>query len=758
MLRLPVAARRLSVPCGAFHHRPAAFVVPRAILSGNHVRCLTVTARHEYDFASAAYTACFGDLPVPDTAALRRQTLEYLAAFDEQTWYDDPVTTMIGAGGYLAPPSDATVPPLLPTVDAFGRQNGRIRMASDADTDALIAHLRAFSPAGTDYRKEVRAVEAQLLGPLAGALIGNQALDFLKQDGVTEMEEATQANVVERRLCDLLLADETSGTVAISRQPAIVCCVSNFSNFLDLFRKALRNMELGVPTLVMSRSNTTQHMFRWTQLLAGLMREYDIDPRLLSYAACDLAQQQRIMRAFPEGAVYITCSRAVAASVRAVHPHVMASTGGPNTLCAPALTPEIKDAVQLSAMIENSGQCTALRHAYVGGGADEAALLSAFDTAPIAVSPAEALAAGAFAGVFSETVRPFPPAAEGYTVHPGCAGVKVRAGGSALPPDGIEEHWREPYVDMTTPTGEFGVPAEVSRLARWLVRNQPISLAMNTRDGDLTYARQLFEETALVVYTVGREGHPALTCQARPQEGEIFGEFPPRGEMGRYTTLPVITPSPNPAYNSRYTQRHLLRAAAAATTTCPAYLQPLLAGVAAPAVQGYCALLQAYLAGACGVHRGNSTGTGGPERTILYGLQRPPLNGQVTVLRCDAHTPLDVVAAAATVFACTNAREGLQVSCHPSNAVVARTLRAAGLTVVAEDDAVYEAHRHEATAYNVLSPALLRTHSGDEKAFPLVGQFVSLYLPMGHIKSTTPADVAFVEAFSSSPKWLAFRT
>jgi hypothetical protein len=148
--------------------------------------------------------------------------------------------------------------------------------------DKIIDHMNNYVPPKTDFREEMRKVEQELFDHHTGFLIGNQALDFRKQDGVTEIEESIQANTVERRLNDALFADIESGKVSLDRSPAFIGCVSNFSNFLDLFRKTIRNLELGVPCVVLSRSNTTQHMYRWAVLLASLMEKHGVPSGMLT--------------------------------------------------------------------------------------------------------------------------------------------------------------------------------------------------------------------------------------------------------------------------------------------------------------------------------------------------------------------------------------------------------------------------------------------------------------------------------------------
>jgi hypothetical protein len=163
-------------------------------------------------------------LPIPDGVKLRKDTIAYLDQFDAKTWYNDPVTTIVNG-------NELTHGNNIPTLDAFEFKNGKIKIANDAEVDTIIAHMKNFQP-NRDYRESVRRVEAELFETYPAALIGNQAMDFRKQDGVTEIEESLQANLVERRLNDQLLADEDAGHIKICRAVAFVGCVSNFSNFL----------------------------------------------------------------------------------------------------------------------------------------------------------------------------------------------------------------------------------------------------------------------------------------------------------------------------------------------------------------------------------------------------------------------------------------------------------------------------------------------------------------------------------------------
>jgi hypothetical protein len=258
----------------------------------------------------------------------------------------------------------------------------------------------------------------------------------------------------------------------------------------------------------------------------------------------------------------------------------------------------------------------------------------------------------------------------------------------------------------------------------------------------------------------------------------------------------VVIPSPTPGYNCHYEVAHL-------RARDPSQFKPeghghvtakvkdkgyrgvddLLPHVASGAVRGFCALLQGYLADACGVNRGDGSRTGGPNRTILYGLQRPPLNGQDTVLRCGADTTFDELAPSLLPFYATNALDSLRVSVDPTNhallsilgragaraftfreaqlGVNARVGRAMEGRVTEETDAEFDALCDGTEFYNVVAPDALADNNntgGDLEKFPLVGQFVSLYFPMGHIKSTRSNDEQFAQFFSASEKWLQVAT
>jgi len=686
-----------------------------------------------YQYASPGYAGCFGNLPKEPTG-LRQAALAYMKGFDPKRWHDDPVVTLL-AGETLAGGKRSQ------TVDCFGTVNGAIVQSTPAEVDKVLKTLKAFTPP-RDYRRECRLIEDKFMSlPLAGELIGNQALDFHKQDGITEIEESVQANEVERRLQDALFESEQKGEVQISRSPAFVGCVSNFSNFLDLCRKVLRNMELGVPCIVLARSNTTQHMFRWTQRLLELMREHKIDLRMLTYLSCEMVDVWRCFSAFPDSAAYFTCSREVAKAVKEKMPRLMSSAGGPNTMVNLAMNPETLKACVQSNLIENKGQCTALRHAVLPGATDAMVQAMYKDNAVVVDNVQQSMEQGQFMGILKHANSQHRPDAA-YKQLETAPLVKYRLGASL--PATIEEKWREPAVDITAPTlAECQSPEFREQLAVWLNTFQPISLAVN---GDADFALDLFEKTGLVVYTVGSADKPALTCQARPQSGETFGEFPPRRELHTYTHLPVVIPSSTPGYNSTYTDAFLAQHAGA----FPAVRGQSLAKHVSPRMRGYLALLAEYLAASCGPKRSED----GAPRTALFGLQRPPLLGSKSILRLSA-PDAERDAPYLLPFVMTNAWDNLEVSVDAVPAYVAE-LGLEPQQVVVETQAQFEQRLGQLSPppYNVVRPELV-----DGGAFlPLLAMhWVSRLFPLGHVKSSQPGDGAFVTKFEQSRKWLRVR-
>ncbi|KAL3942354.1 MAG: hypothetical protein SGARI_000295 [Bacillariaceae sp.] len=677
-----------------------------------------------FHFASSEYAACFQGLPVPDVPKLRKSALDYLSAFDEQSWYNHPIASLLNGkelrGGQT-----------VDTVNALGDINGRQEYATPEQVQAMKDHILNYKSAKNDLREPLRRIEQKFLNEYAGFLIGNQCLDFQKQDGITELEESIMANHVERRLNDLVLREEETGKISVNRQPIYVSAVSNFTNFLDLFRKTIRSMELGIPCVVLGRTNTVQHSYRWTKLLMDLCQEEGIDPGMITYLSCPLDDIKDITQSCRDstGNLYSTCSRELAEAIKSGYPNTVASTGGPNTLVTMEWTDAVQDAIRMSASIESSGQCTALRHVVAPPGTTEEDVSNLLGKiAEIGTAP-DAMKQGAFDGVFANHKGSQPgPSGDGYKRHPTVdASYRVATN---LPPNDIEEHWRKVVVDVSVVNAE----EQMDGLVDWLNTNQPISLGVNgkTKEQSMDLGFRLWERTGLVVNTIGSPENPALTCQARPQEGEVFGEFPPRRLLDRYTKYPVVVPSSTPGYDSAYTDTFL---GEQAKFQAPGNVGTFLESLSNDKVKGFCVTLYQYLLDATMENPKRGFGT---SRTAVWGLQRPPL-GTTTYLVCNSS--INDLAPYLFVFLATNAKD--QVIVASTDSKVKKVCETLGLRVV---DSANESSLAPGDNYKEIS--------GPMTEFPMVGQFMTTLFPVGHIKSTTPNDQEFLGRVVQLDKWL----
>eukprot|EP00471_Norrisiella_sphaerica_P010879 CAMPEP_0184495390 /NCGR_PEP_ID=MMETSP0113_2-20130426/31146_1 /TAXON_ID=91329 /ORGANISM="Norrisiella sphaerica, Strain BC52" /LENGTH=710 /DNA_ID=CAMNT_0026881557 /DNA_START=106 /DNA_END=2238 /DNA_ORIENTATION=- len=699
----------------------------RRILQSRLSTAAISRVRH-YTLGTNAFHESFKDLPKVNRQQLRDSALKYLETFDHKSWYDDPIRTVINGVDFRKNGNEVD------TFNAFNEKNGSQIMSSKDTMEALKDHMKNFKPYQFDNREKARAIEKELFGPLAGELIGNQAMDFKKQDGVTEIEESLEASEIERRLNDMLFKDEELGKITIKRDPAFVSCVSNFSNFLDLSRKVLRNIEIGVPVVILSRTNTSQHMFRWTQLLLDCMEKHSLELGLVSFASCSVEMQKDLFHTFTKSPIYFTGSREVARALKSMLSNTFSSTGGPNTFVSKVMNHAIEEAMRTSALIENSGQCTALRHAVLPRVTDKE-VHDIFSRVSTVKDEREALTNGTFASLFSS--KPFTET-KGYQAHSTYA-VEYKVQPS-LPVE-IEEHWRKAILDVTSVDEQTLESDEFKgRLGQWLVDHQPISLAVNGDSYPFDFTRTLFERTALVVYTLGSIDKPALTAQARPQDGEIFGEVPPRKQLNSFTKFPVVVPSPSAAYNAAYIEDYLFKMALDKDPDME-FLQPLLDRL--PGMErGYANLIVRYLREAC--QNGPREGFG--VRTSLYGLQRPPLDGSLTIVRAEGNIGFEETLLALMPFLVTNARNQALLSV-PNGSNLAGMFRPF-VRVVEQNHTEFKEDSQTSMCYNAVYPV--------SEDFPIVSHFVSKFLPFGHVKSTASNHKEFLDSFKESAKWLKF--
>lgn len=99
--------------------------------------------RMSFHFASSDYAKAFQNLPVPDVDGLKLSALQYLDTFNEQSWYDDPVSRFVFVSH--ASVKDYTLPlfwvsfnlPLLPM---------QVRQSFCSWRRSLTNHAYAFRP------------------------------------------------------------------------------------------------------------------------------------------------------------------------------------------------------------------------------------------------------------------------------------------------------------------------------------------------------------------------------------------------------------------------------------------------------------------------------------------------------------------------------------------------------------------------------------------------------------------------------------
>lgn len=213
----------------------------------------------------------------------------------------------------------------------------------------------------------------------------------------------------------------------------------------------------------------------------------------------------------------------------------------------------------------------------------------------------------------------------------------------------------------------------------------------------------------------------------------MFGEFPPRRHLKKYTKFPVVVPSSTPAYDASYTNEFLEEQG---QMQADGKVGSFLKDLSDIKIRGYCALFTQYLLDATMENPKLGFGT---NRTAVWGLQRPPL-GTTTYLSCNSC--IDDLAPYLLVFFATNAESEVVVATE--NKGIKEFCEKYGVTtsdIVDENSSLKPGDNF----VDITTPIA---------RFPMVGNFITTLLPVGHIKSTVPNDEEFILRFCRREKWL----
>ena len=190
------------------------------------------------------------------------------------------------------------------------------------------------------------------------------------------------------------------------------------------------------------------------------------------------------------------------------------------------------------------------------------------------------------------------------------------------------------------------------------------SLAVNDDSWDLK--RRFFEGTGLCVYTFGTKAKGyALTAQARPQDGEVFGEFPPRKTLDDVSRYPMLNPVPCSTWNTVFSDDYLVQHSKdrVIDPKVGGMVENIMNKIEDPKYRGYAQLISEYLIDCCVSNPYSVSKDNGCGRTSYFGLQRPPIvDNYVTVINYGDAANNDLFLLHVLPFAITNSHSQVVVN------------------------------------------------------------------------------------------------